>query len=143
MIDPEERTVAHLPRQPWRDEPGEWARNDGDQVAIYALVYRRRARAASTRAAVGLALSCLLAALLLRAPWLAAAGFAAGPAVYAIVHGNAQRMLRAQLDISAAALSACVERFMASPEGAATVALLERGDAQTNLRPSRRDGEAD
>ena len=142
MIDPEERTVAHLPGHSWRDEPGEWARNDGDQMAIYALVYRRRARAESTRAAVGLALACLLAALLLRSPWLAAAGFAACPAVYAIAYWNAQRMLHAQLDVSAAALSACVERFMASPEGAATAAMLERGDAQIDLRASRRGGEA-
>lgn len=139
MIDPEELTTAHLPKELRRGESDERACSESERMAIYALVYRRRARAASTRAAVGVTLSCLLAALFAGSPWVAAAGFAACPVVYVVAYRNAQRMLRARLNMSQAALSACVDRFMASSEGAATAAMLERGDAQVNLRAARRE----
>ncbi|MGO4700558.1 hypothetical protein [Dyella sp. 2RAB6] len=61
MIDPEELSLGQLPRA-LRREPDDWARDDGERMAIYALAYRRRAQGAATRAAVATALLCLLTA---------------------------------------------------------------------------------
>lgn len=135
-IDPEELTVAYPP-QALRREPGEWARDDGDRMAIYALAYRRRARGAATQAAVATTLLCLLASVLMNSPWIAVAGFAACPLVYTVASRILEGRLSTRLGVSRAALSASVARFMASPEGAAQAAMLERGAAQVRIEGDR------
>lgn len=137
MIDPEPLGPMHL-LLTLRREPDDWARDDGDRAAIYALVYRRRARGAATRAAVATALSCLFMALLMSAPWMAIAGFVACPIVYIAADWTLERRLIARLGVSHAALAACIERFMASPQGAEKAALLERADAVVNLERRHR-----
>lgn len=136
MIDPEELTVAHLP-QALRREPGEWARDDGDSMAIYALAYRRRARGAATQAAVATTLLCLLASVLMNSPWIAVAGFAACPLVYTVASWILEGRLSARLGVPRAALSASIARFIASPEGAAQAAMLERSAAQVRIEGDR------
>lgn len=133
MIDPEELNMAHLPPE-LRRASDEWARDDGERMAIYVLAHRRRARAAAGGAAACVTAGCLLVALLLRSPWLALAGIALGAAVYLLAVWSAERSLRIRLDASHVVLSACVERFMADPGNAAKAALLKRGDAQVNLQ---------
>src|SRR5262249_7703356 len=124
MIDPEELGLAHLPRE-LRREAGDLAGGDDQRLAVYAVGFPRRAKAASTRVAVVTTLCCLALALLMSSPWVAVPGFAACPLIYAAANWNAERVLRARLGVSRTALAACVARFMASPDGAAKAAMLE------------------
>lgn len=133
MIDPEELDMVHLPPE-LRRASDEWARDDGERLAIYVLAHRRRARAAAAGAAVCVAAGCLLVALLFGWPWLALAGSVLGAAVYVLAAWSAERSLRIRLDASQSVLSACVERFMADPGNAAKAAMLKRADAQVNPR---------
>lgn len=137
MIEPEELGLAQLPRA-LRRESDDWACDDDQRMAIYALAFRRRAKAASTRIAVVTTLSCLALALLMSSPWVAVLGFAACPLVYAAANWNAERILSARLGVSGAALAACIAGFMASPDGAAKAAMLERGEGQVNVDDHRR-----
>jgi hypothetical protein len=125
--------MVHLPAE-LRRASEEWARDDGERMAIYVLAHRRRARAAAAGAAVCVAAGCLLVALLLRSPWLALMAIALGVTVYFMALWSAERSLRIRLDASHAVLSACVERFMADPDNAAKAAMLKRADAQVSLR---------
>jgi len=136
MMDPEELTAAHLPPA-WRRKHGAPARDEAGHMAIYALAYRRRARGAAMQSAIAATLLCLLASLLMAWPWLAVAGFAACPLVYTAGCWTLDGWLSARLGISRAALSACIERFVASPGGAAQAALLERGEAQIRIDRDR------
>lgn len=134
MIDPEERVTArgaHASDVAAGDARGDdWTPGRGDAVAVYVLVHRRRSRAHARRAAVAAASLALAVAYAHGSTGLALAALAACPATYGIARGCAERRLRARLGVSAAMLSACVARYLASPMGAANAVLLARGDAQ-------------
>lgn len=132
MIDPEELDLEQLPPA-WQRQPDEWARDEDEKRAIYALVYRRRARGMATRTAVAAALLCLFVALLMSAPWMAIVGFVTCPIVYAAADAILEWRLITRVGVSREALAACIERFMASPGGPEKAALLERGDAVVHL----------
>lgn len=137
MIDPEELGMAHLPEK-LRREPERWANDDDERMAIYVLAYRRRARGVATRFALSASLSGLAVAWLMAMPWVAIAGLLGGPLVYAAAYWRMEGMLSNRLGVSRKAVSACVARFVASPEGSATAAMLERGEAQLRFEDDRR-----